>query len=319
MWQLDHKESWGLKNWCIWAVVLEKTLESLLDCKEIEPVHPKGNQSWIFIGRTDAEAKLQYFGHLMWRTDSLERPWCWERLKVEEKGMTEDEMVRWHHQLDGHEFEEALGLVMDKEAWRAAVYGVTKSWTWLSNWTELNRPHVMAHGRLYLRPAPRSPVALLSLWYSLLSVPRTGLLQPPWSWQQDGGRCGRREHHFLLRKWPTSCTYTFGQTQCVATSRGRELGRWSRCHGQPGWKFHNPEKGTDGCWGVTCSFCYKSTSPKLINQTFLSSVERMAQENDGTINRNKRSEEGPARQARWLIPVGMLFVLLNYDWFTILH
>ena len=210
-------------------------------------------------------------------------------------------------------------LVMDKEAWHTAVYGVTKSWTWLSNWTELNRPHVMAHGRLYLRPAPPSPVALLSLWYSLLSVLRTGLLQPPWSWQQDGGRCGRRKHHFLLRKWPTSCTYIFGQTQCVATSRGRELGRWSRCHGQPGWKLHNPEKGTDGCWGVTCSFCYKSTSPKLINQTFLSSGERMAQGNDGTINRNKRSEEGPARQARWLIRVGMLFVLLNYGWFTILH
>ena len=71
MWELNHKEIWLLKNWCFQSVVLEKTLESPLDCKEIQPVYPKGNQSWIFIGSTDAELKLQYFGHLMWRTDSL--------------------------------------------------------------------------------------------------------------------------------------------------------------------------------------------------------------------------------------------------------
>ena len=73
MWELDYKESWALKNWCFWTVVLEKTPESPLDCKEIQPVHPKGNQSWIFTGRTNAEAKLQYFGHLMRRTDSFEK------------------------------------------------------------------------------------------------------------------------------------------------------------------------------------------------------------------------------------------------------
>ena len=73
MWELDYKESWALKNWCFWTMVLEKTLESPLDCKEIQPVHPKGNQSWVFIGRTDVEAQLQYFGHLMWRVDSLEK------------------------------------------------------------------------------------------------------------------------------------------------------------------------------------------------------------------------------------------------------
>ena len=73
MWDLDHKEGWVPKNWCFWTVVLEKTLESPLDCKETQPVYPKGNQSWIFIGRTDAKVKLQYFGHLMWRTDSLEK------------------------------------------------------------------------------------------------------------------------------------------------------------------------------------------------------------------------------------------------------
>ena len=73
MWELDYKESWAPKNWCFWTMVLEKTFESLLDCKEIQPVHPKGNQSWIFIGRTDAEAETQYSGHLMQRTDSFEK------------------------------------------------------------------------------------------------------------------------------------------------------------------------------------------------------------------------------------------------------
>ena len=73
MWELDHKESWAPKNWCFWTVVLEKTLKSPLDCKEIQPVHPKGNQSWIFIGKTMLKLKLQYFGHLMRRTDSFEK------------------------------------------------------------------------------------------------------------------------------------------------------------------------------------------------------------------------------------------------------
>ena len=73
MWELDYKESWVLKNWCFWTVVLEKTLESPLDGKEIQPVNPKGNQSWIFIGRTDAEVETPIFGHLMWKTDSLEK------------------------------------------------------------------------------------------------------------------------------------------------------------------------------------------------------------------------------------------------------
>ena len=82
MWELDYKESWALKNWCFWTVVLEKTRESSLACKEIKPVNPKGNLSWIVTGSTDAKLKLKYFGHRMWRTDSLKRPWCWERLKT---------------------------------------------------------------------------------------------------------------------------------------------------------------------------------------------------------------------------------------------
>ena len=81
MWEFDYKNSWVLKNWCFWTVVLVKTLESPF-CREMQPVHPKGNQSWIFTEGLMLKLKLQYFGHLMWRTDSWKRPWCWERLKV---------------------------------------------------------------------------------------------------------------------------------------------------------------------------------------------------------------------------------------------
>ena len=87
IWELDYKESWALKNWCFWTVVLEKTLESALDCKEIQPVHRKGDQSWIFFGRIDAEAETPVFGHLMQRSDSFEKTLrCWERLKAGGEG-----------------------------------------------------------------------------------------------------------------------------------------------------------------------------------------------------------------------------------------
>ena len=105
MWELDYKESWTLKNWCFWTMVLEKTLESPLDCKEIQPVHPKGNQSWIFIGRTDAEAETSVLwapyekSWLIWQDPDAGKDWG-----QEEKGMTEDEMVRLHHRLNGHGF-----------------------------------------------------------------------------------------------------------------------------------------------------------------------------------------------------------------------
>ena len=105
MWELDYKESWALKNWCFWTVVLEKTLESPLDCKEIQPVHPKGNQSWIFIGRTDVEAETP----ILWPPDVKnwligKYPDAGKDWKQEEKGSTEDEMVGWHHWLSGHGF-----------------------------------------------------------------------------------------------------------------------------------------------------------------------------------------------------------------------
>ena len=101
MWELDHKESWALKNWCFWTVVLEKTLESPLDCKEIQPAHPKGNQSWIFIGGTDAETPI------LWPPDVknwliAKDPDAGKDWRQEEKGTIEDEKVGWHHWLDGH-------------------------------------------------------------------------------------------------------------------------------------------------------------------------------------------------------------------------
>ena len=111
MWELDHKDGWAPRNWCFWTVVLEKILESSLDRKEIKAVNPKGNQSWIFIGRTDAETETPILwppavkNWLIGKDPDAGKEW-----RQEEKGMTEDEMVGWHHRLDGHEFEQAPGL-----------------------------------------------------------------------------------------------------------------------------------------------------------------------------------------------------------------
>ena len=106
MWELDHKESWALKNRCFWTVVLEKTVETPLDYKEIQPVNPKGNQSWIFNGRTDAEAPILWPPDVKnWLTGK--DPDAGKDWRQEEKGPTENEMVGWHHQLDGQEFEQA--------------------------------------------------------------------------------------------------------------------------------------------------------------------------------------------------------------------
>ena len=111
MWELDHKENWAPKNWCFWTVVLEKTLESPLDCKDIKPVSPKGKKSWIFIGRTDADAEASIpwspavKNWLFGKDPDAGKDW-----RQEEKGLTEDEMVGLHRQLDGHEFEQVSGV-----------------------------------------------------------------------------------------------------------------------------------------------------------------------------------------------------------------
>ena len=135
--ELDYKEGWLPKNWCFQTVVLEKTLESPLDTEEIKRVHPKGSQSWIFIGRTDAEVEASIF----WPPDAYRQltgrdPDAGKDWGQEEKGATEDEMVGWHYQLNEHEFEHKFWeIVKGREAWRAADHRVAKSWTWLSDYT----------------------------------------------------------------------------------------------------------------------------------------------------------------------------------------
>ena len=135
---LDYKETWVSKNWCFWTVVLEKTLESPLDSKEIQPVHPKGDQSWVFIGRTDVEAETPIFwppdvkSWLIWKGPDAGKDWG----RVE-KGSTEDETVGWHHWLNGHEFEWAMGVGDGQEGLVCCSPWVAKSWTWLIHWTEL--------------------------------------------------------------------------------------------------------------------------------------------------------------------------------------
>ena len=139
MWELDCEESWALKNWCFWIVVLEKTLESPIDCKKIQPVHPKGNQSCKFIGRSDVEAETPILwppdmkNRLIWKDPGAGKDWG-----QEEKGTTENEIVGWHRWLNGHEFGLTQELVMDREPWRAAIHGVSKIRKRLSNWTELS-------------------------------------------------------------------------------------------------------------------------------------------------------------------------------------
>ena len=137
MWELGYKESWALNNWCFWTAVLEKFLASSLYCKESQQFHPEGDQSWIFIGNTDDEAETPVLwpsdakSWLIWKDPDAERDWG-----PEEKGMPEDEMFGRHHWLSGHELSKFWELVIDREARCAAVQGVAKSQTQLSNWTE---------------------------------------------------------------------------------------------------------------------------------------------------------------------------------------
>ena len=139
MWELDCEEGWVPKNWCFWTVVLEKTLESPLDCKKIQPAHSEGDQPWDFFGRNDAKAETPVLwpphtkSWLIGKDPVAGRDWG-----QDEKGMTEDEMAGWHHWLEAVSLSELRELVMDREAWHAVIHGVAKSQTRLSDWTELN-------------------------------------------------------------------------------------------------------------------------------------------------------------------------------------
>ena len=151
MWELDCEEGWAPKNWCFWTVVLEKTLESPLDYKEIQSVHPKGNQTWIFIGRADVEAETSIVwpsdvkNWFVWKHSDAGKDW-----RQEEKGMTEDEMVEWHHWLSGHEFEQAPGVgvgpggLMYYSQWDHKESDTTEQLNWTDvliteqlNWTDV--------------------------------------------------------------------------------------------------------------------------------------------------------------------------------------
>ena len=157
MWELDHKESWAPKKWCFWTVVLEKTLESPSDFEEIQPVHPKGNQSWIFIGMPDAEAEAPILCHLMWRTDSFEKTLMLG--KIEGRRRRGQQRMRWHQWLNGQEFEQAPGVgdgqgsLVCCSPWCCKESDTTEQ----LNWTELS-------------------THLCSWWW--------------WSWSREGGDGG---------------------------------------------------------------------------------------------------------------------------------
>ena len=157
IWELDCKESWAPKNWCFWTVVLEKTLESPLDCKEIQPVHPKGDQSWVFIGRTDAEGETPVLwppdakSWLVWKDPDAGKDWG-----QEEKGMTEDEMVGWHHWLNGHEFGwtpgvgDGQGGLACYDSWDCKESDTTERLNWTDYNSGLNCGFIMRKKLFYM-------------------------------------------------------------------------------------------------------------------------------------------------------------------------
>ena len=167
--ELDYKESWVSKNWCFWTTVLEKTLESLLDCKEIQPLNPKGNQSWIFIGKTNAKGETS----VLWPPDA--KNWLTGKDSDagkdwgQEKGVTVDEMVGWHHQLDGHEFEQDLGVGDGQESlaccspWGCKALDTTERLNWTDEWMNVKS---LSRVRLFATPWTVAYQGPLSMGFS---------------------------------------------------------------------------------------------------------------------------------------------------------
>ena len=216
MWELDCEEGWAPKNWCFWTVVLEKILESPLDCKKIQPVHPKGDQSWVFIGRTDAKAETPILwpphakSWLIGKDSDAGRDWG-----EEEKGTTEDEMAGWNHRLDGHGFGWTPGVGDGQGGLAATVHGVTESQTWLSDWTELT-PHTSA------RVGVQTPTQPAPEWvsYAALCCPLTS----PSPGHLSVCMCAQSLSHVqhFATPWTVAC-----QAPWDSPGKNTELG----CHG----------------------------------------------------------------------------------------
>ena len=177
--ELDYKEGWALKNWCFWTVVLVKTLESPLDCKEIQPVHTKGDQSWVFIRRTDAEAETPILwspdvkNWLIWKDLDAEKDW-----RQEENGMTEDETVGWHHWLNGHEFGWTPGVGVGQRGLACcSSWGCKESDMpeWL-NWTELNKCRCNEDSCWYTADSSFASQSFLDFFKKIFSI--QGCLNP---------------------------------------------------------------------------------------------------------------------------------------------